>query len=103
MDETHNNADNGLYYGAIKVDVTVVIPTRGRYHTTLPLTIMSIAAQSVKPSRILIYDDGEKADLRSDDTYRYIFNTLDAYGIRWAVNFGDGGGQAATIRSSCRS
>lgn len=76
------------------VDVTVVIPTRDRYFTTLPLTIVSIAMQTVKPKHLIIYDDGAKMDLRQNATYRYIFETLDSHGIKWQVKFGEDKGQA---------
>ena len=82
------------------LDVTAVVPTRGRYFTTLPLTLLSIAAQTRKPSRLIIYDDGERLDLRANQTYYQIFRTLDAYGIRWEVKFGDGVGQAALHNAS---
>ncbi len=84
--------------GEIKIplhlDVTAVIPTRDRYFSTLPLVLSAIASQTMKPSRLIIYDDGEKFDLRNNQTYSYIFQVLQSNGINWGVAFGDGKGQA---------
>lgn len=74
--------------------ITVDICTKGRYYTTLPLTLMSVALQSKAPDKIYIYDDNEeKVDLRNIPTYQYIFNLLDKKGIEWEVLFGIGKGQ----------
>lgn len=78
----------------IHADVTVVIPTRDRYFSTLPLVLTAVAMQTLRPKRIIIYDDGEKFDLRNSQTYSYIFNLLQKNGIKWEVSFGDGRGQA---------
>ena len=77
-----------------RLSVTAVIPTKDRYFTTLPLVLLSVAMQTHKPQKLIIYDDGQKIDLRNNETYRYIFQTLDANGIQWEVKFGDGRGQA---------
>jgi GT2 family glycosyltransferase len=83
-----------------KVSVTVVIPTRDRYFTTLPQCILSIANQTYKPEKIIIYDDGEQKDLRQEPMYRNIFSLLAAKGIYWAVNFGARKGQAYSHQKS---
>ena len=76
-----------------RVDVLCVIPTKGRYFTTLPLAIASVISQTVRPDKLLIYDDGEHKDLREIPTYQYFFKTLDDVGIKWEVAFGAGIGQ----------
>ena len=77
-----------------KIDsVLCVIPTKGRYFSTLPLAIASVISQTVKPDKLLIYDDGEHKDLREVPTYQYFFKTLDDVGIKWEVAFGNGNGQ----------
>jgi len=70
------------------IEITAYIPTKNRYHTTLSLAVMSVINQTYKPKKLIIIDDGEKRDLRTDATYGYIFNTLDAKGIEWTVMFG---------------
>lgn len=85
-----------------KVSVTVVIPTRNRYFTTLPQCLLSIASQTYKPEKIIIYDDGEQKDLRQEPMYRNIFSLLAAKGIQWAVNFGVRKGQAYSHNSSIK-
>jgi len=83
-----------------KVSVTVVIPTRNRYFTTLPQCILSVANQTFKPEKILIYDDGEQKDLRQEPMYKNIFSLLAAKEIQWAVNFGVRKGQAYSHQKS---
>jgi GT2 family glycosyltransferase len=76
-----------------KKRVLCAIPTKNRYFTTLPLAIESVIQQTVKPDRLIIYDDGDHTDLRNHATYRYLFRTLDSVGINWNVEFTAGGGQ----------
>jgi hypothetical protein len=52
--------------------------------------------QTIKPSFLLIYDDNEdenRRDLRDDEVYRYLFQMLDFYNIKWEVIFGKQIGQ----------
>lgn len=65
--------------------VTAEISTRGRYFTTLPMCIAAIAAQTRKPEKLVIYDDGEQIDLRQHEPYEAIFRMLDEQGIKWEV------------------
>src|SRR6185312_16161885 len=70
------------------------ICTRGRYETTLPLTIQSVLMQTKLPDKIIIYDDNaEIKDLRDHPTYRYLFLIMIEKGIQWGVVFGDKKGQ----------
>jgi GT2 family glycosyltransferase len=61
--------------------VTVEISTIGRYFTTLPATIASIATQTHKPERFVLYDDGEQKELRDISPYRELFLLLEQVGI----------------------
>lgn len=75
-------------------EILASISTRGRYFTTLPMAIMSIATQTLRPDKLVIFDDNdEKKDLRDIPLYRQIFKTLDAKGIKWQVIFGTCKGQ----------
>jgi len=74
-------------------NVLCMIPTKGRYFTTLPLAIQSVISQTVKPDKLIIYDDGEHIDLRTNPIYQYFFSTLDEVGIKWEVKFTSGVGQ----------
>jgi len=85
-----------------KVSVTVVIPTRNRYFTTLPLCLSSIANQTYKPEAVIIYDDGEQKDLRKEPLYQNLFSMFDANKIKWAVNFGDRKGQVFSHQKSLK-
>lgn len=73
--------------------VLCAIPTKGRYFTTLPLAISSVLSQTVKPDKLVIYDDGEHKDLREVPIYQYFFRNLDAVGIKWEVAWTPGFGQ----------
>lgn len=71
------------------------ISTRGRYYTTLPLTISSVLNQTVKPDKLIIYDDNNKPeDVRENFIYQYIFQILDIKGIPWEWVWADGRGFA---------
>ncbi len=56
--------------------VTVEVSTLNRYFTTLPMTLASIAMQTWKPDRLVIYDDGEQNELREVEPYTSIFRML---------------------------
>ncbi|MBF0553723.1 MAG: glycosyltransferase [Nitrospirae bacterium] len=73
--------------------VTCVISTRGRYYTTLPLVIMAVCNQTAKPKHLIVFDDGEHKDLRSDPVYSHLFQIISASGISWQVEFSGGCGQ----------
>lgn len=71
------------------------ISTRGRYYTTLPLTISSVINQTVKPDKLIIYDDNnEPEDMRENFIYQYIFQILDIKGIQWEWVWANGRGFA---------
>ena len=73
--------------------ILAFVPTRNRYFTTLPHTLMAIAMQSCKPSKLIIYDDGTQLDLRLIPTYQYILKLLSDMGIEWLILFGEHRGQ----------
>lgn len=70
------------------------ISTKGRYHSTLPMTVQSVICQTKKPDKLVIFDDNdEPEDLRNDSVYRQLFPMLDSKGIEWVVVFGGKKGQ----------
>lgn len=73
--------------------VTAVVSTKDRYFTTLPNLLVSIALQTMKPKKLIIYDDGEQKDLRKEPLYHNIFVLLERNGISWEVKFGNQKGQ----------
>lgn len=78
------------------VDVLCFICTKNRYDSTLPLAIQSVVMQNVKPAKLIIYDDNtneDRKDLRTNETYDYLFHMLDFYNIEWEVVFGAQKGQ----------
>ena len=60
------------------------VATRGRYYTTLPLTLQAIINQTLKVDKLVIFDDNdEPKDMRNELTYAHFFQMLDIKGIKW--------------------
>ena len=60
------------------------VSTRGRYHTTLPLTLQAIINQTKPVDKLVIFDDNdEPQDMRKESVYAYFFQILDLKGISW--------------------
>ena len=60
------------------------VATRGRYQTTLPLTLNAIINQTKKVDKLIIFDDNdEPQDMRKELVYGYFFQMLDIKGIQW--------------------
>jgi len=76
-----------------QVDVTVEISTKDRYYTTLPIALVSVANQTYKPKKVLVFDDGEGKDLREDPLYSSIFALYASKNIDLVVMFGQKKGQ----------
>lgn len=75
-------------------DVTCEISTKGRFETTLPAAIISVASQELKPKRLIIFqDDPSEFNMLESSVYRNIFALLDRIGIEWSVIFGENRGQ----------
>ncbi len=71
--------------------VIVYICTYHRYHTTLPLALMSVITQTVKPDRIVIYDDNEEAsakDIREIPEYNAMLQIMAHKDIPYEVIYG---------------
>lgn len=70
------------------------ISTRGRYDTTLPLTIQAVAMQELPPDTLVIFDDNDKPiDIRNIQHYEYLLRILDEKKINWIVEYGQKKGQ----------
>lgn len=83
-----------------KITVTATISTKDRYFTTLPLAISAIANQTRTPEKLIIFDDGEKRDLRKEPVYNYLFHLLNQKGIDWTVVYGKNIGQVANHQAA---
>jgi len=81
-------------------NVTAIVSTKDRYFSTLPNLLISIAMQTVKPERLIIYDDGEQRDLRTDSLYQNIFLLLQQKDIPWEMKFGRRLGQVMNHQAS---
>jgi hypothetical protein len=75
-------------------EILCSISTRGRYDTTLALALISVLNQTLKPNKLIIFDDNdEPRDLRETQHYKYIFQMLDMKGIQWEYLFAGKKGQ----------
>ena len=75
-------------------NVTATVSTRNRMHTTMPLMLVSLLNRTVKPCKLIIYDDNDTLeDLRNNEIYQNIFGLLERSGIGWEVNVGARKGQ----------
>lgn len=69
-----------------KKKILCCIPTKNRYDALFQC-LQAVAFQTVKPDKVIVYDDGEQADLRDHPVGRYIFPLLQKNGIPWEVVF----------------
>jgi len=77
-----------------KKNILCSISTRGRYDTTLAMSIQSVLSQTLLPDALYIYDDNdEPKDLREIQHYHYLFRMLDEKNISWKIIFGQKKGQ----------
>lgn len=65
--------------------VTAEVSTKDRYETTLPMCLTAIITQTRKPDKLVIYDDGEQADLREMSPFKGLFGMCDELGIKWEI------------------
>jgi GT2 family glycosyltransferase len=68
----------------IENEILCSISTKGRYDTTLPLAIAAVINQTLKPNKIIIFDDNdEPIDVRQTQHYMYLLQMMEAMGIKW--------------------
>lgn len=73
-------------------EVTAVVSLRDNHFQTLPLLLFSLINQTVKPKKLLIFDDGEEKDLRGFYIFSYLFSLLQNNNIEWEVVYGEKNG-----------
>lgn len=72
------------------------ISTRGRYDTTLGMSVAAVINQTRKIDHLVIFDDNDAdktKDLREIQHLRYLFHVMDCKGISWQVIWGKRLGQ----------
>jgi cellulose synthase/poly-beta-1,6-N-acetylglucosamine synthase-like glycosyltransferase len=74
-------------------DITVTLTTRGRYHSTLPMCLMSICTQSFLPGRIILVDDNERKEFQNIEVFKNIQLLLKYNGIQFDYYHGESRGQ----------
>jgi GT2 family glycosyltransferase len=69
-------------------EILCSISTKGRYDTTLPLSIAAVINQTLKPNKIIIFDDNdEPLDVREIQHYQYLLQMMEAVNIKWEWQF----------------
>ena len=70
-------------------NLAMVVSTKNRYFTSLPMLLTSVVTSSCIPSLLLIYDDNnDPMDLREYPMYLNLFKVLDIMGVEYRVVFG---------------
>lgn len=65
-------------------EILCSISTKGRYDTTLPLAIAAVINQTLKPNKVIIFDDNDDAlDVREIQHYGYLFQMMETMNIKW--------------------
>lgn len=60
------------------------VSTKGRYDTTLPITIQSVIMQTRKVDKLIIYDDNDPPkDMREVQLYQYLYDIMNYKDIKW--------------------
>ena len=78
----------------MKPSILCSIATRGRYFTTLPLTLSAVINQTRLPDKVVIFDDNdEPADVRECLAYSYFFKIMEEKGVEWEWIFAAKKGQ----------
>ena len=66
------------------------IGTKGRYFTTLPMSLQAIIHQTRPVDKLVIFDDNdEPIDLRNHPTYFHLFRILDEKKIPWEWQYAE--------------
>lgn len=77
-------------------EILCSISTRGRYDTTLWLSMSAAINQTMKVDKLVIFDDNDPEnakDMREIQTYRYLLHIMEQKGIAWEVVWGKRLGQ----------
>ena len=80
--------------------VTCSISTKGRTYDTLPITLMSVANQTLPPKELFIFMEDELIDLRTIPIYHHILSILESKGVHWYLFQGKNIGQVANHQSA---
>lgn len=81
---------NKVYYK--KERILCAIPTKDRYDM-LYHCLQAVAMQTVKPDKLIIYDDGKREDMRESPIGNHIIKLLSDREIDWEVVYTPGIGQ----------
>jgi len=76
----------------MKTEVSVLLTTRDRYLTTLPLCLLSIVNQTYKPKRIVLVDDNNKKELYDYEIFKNILTIMKFNNIEFEYLYGESKG-----------
>ena len=84
------------------MSIVATVSTKGRYFTTLPITLSAIANQTRTPDRLIIFDDNDNPrDLRRESPYSDgIFPLLHSKNIECNVVYGKRMGQVVNHQAA---
>lgn len=83
--------------------VTVTISTLNRHSSTLPLVLMGIVGQTIRPDLLLLFDDSGDSGLQEHPVLSHIFRLFDRAGIGWKILPGKQRGQMANHQTALES
>jgi len=78
--------------------ITILITTCDRYDTSLPLTLMSIINQSLKPNRIVLVDDSKDKKFYNHKILQNILILLKEYNIEFDYFYGESKGSSPALK-----
>lgn len=80
--------------------VACVISTKDRINTSLPLTISSVLNQTVKPNKLIIFNDGDDFNPNDNPLYKKLLQCFIYDGISWFFLYGKKKGQVFNHQDS---
>lgn len=104
ISKKYSNVDISKKYNGS--DITVEISSKGRTFTNLPLLIKAISEQTIKPKKVVIWDDNENNEIienmNKHPVYRYLCGILAKNNIESFFAFGAKRGQVINHDNSLR-
>ncbi len=77
----------------MKSKITVSLPTRNRYYSTLSMSLTSILNQTLLPYEIILVDDNEKKEFFNIEVYKNLIQLMKLKGVKFSYYEGQSRGQ----------
>lgn len=78
--------------------ITILISTFNRYETTLPLCLMSIINQTLKPNKIVLVDDNKNKKFFDHEILKNILTLLKKFNIEFRYYYGESKGAVPALQ-----